>query len=139
MLLAFFERDKRGKLHWIQRRRRGSPDRATEIELIADVEFLLEAVRQRLSEIWGADRIAQSFADIHNHMRAMEAKIMATMQDLADKVAALETVEDSAIALITGLAEQVRNLAPTQDAINALADKLDADKEKLSAAVTANT
>lgn len=68
--------------------------------------------------------------------------MMATMDDVRAKVAALETVQDSAIALINGISAQLRDLAATgatAAALGQLADQLDADAVKLAAAVTANT
>jgi len=62
---------------------------------------------------------------------------------LAEKVAAVKTVDDSAVALLGGLSQQIRDLvaagtiSPTD--LTALADQLDADNAALAAAVTANT
>jgi predicted nucleic acid-binding Zn-ribbon protein len=46
---------------------------------------------------------------------------------------------DSAVTLIEGLAEQIRQLATDPAALNALADQLDASSNRLAAAVQANT
>lgn len=64
---------------------------------------------------------------------------------ITESVARLETVGDSAIALLEGLSAEVRRLADLvvtpEDAatIEALADKIDAETDKLVAAVVANT
>jgi hypothetical protein len=68
-----------------------------------------------------------------------ETAIMATLQDIEGEVGNLDTVEDSAIALIQGLADQIKNLQPNQAAIDQLYADVIARKEKLAAAVTANT
>jgi len=62
-----------------------------------------------------------------------------SLDDITQKVTTIETVDQSAVTLIQQLAEMVRNLQPTQDAINALAGRLDASATALAAAVTANT
>ena len=64
---------------------------------------------------------------------------MATLTDLQNEVTAEDTVVDSAIALLTGLAAQVKALTPDQAAIDALAADITAKTSSLAAAVTANT
>ena len=66
-------------------------------------------------------------------------KQMATLAELQADVTAEDTVIDSAIALITGLAAQVAALTPNQAAIDALAADITAKKDALAASVTANT
>lgn len=68
-----------------------------------------------------------------------EQETMATLADLKAQVEAEETVQTSLITLLTGLADQVKNLAPTQAAIDELAAKIQADTDTMSAAVVANT
>jgi hypothetical protein len=58
---------------------------------------------------------------------------------LTQKVTELETAQQSAIQLLGDLSTIIRNTEPTTAAINALADRLDADKTELAAAVVANT
>lgn len=65
--------------------------------------------------------------------------IMQTLKDLQDAVAQEDTVVDSAITLIQGLAEQIAALKPDQAAIDALATDVKAKADALAAAVTANT
>lgn len=62
-----------------------------------------------------------------------------TFDNLVALVNAETTVIDSAVTLIGELATEIRNLEPTQEAINALADKVTADRDRLAAAVAANT
>jgi hypothetical protein len=65
--------------------------------------------------------------------------IMATLQDVQTATAAEDTVIDSAIVLLNGLAAQVAALTPNQAAIDALAADISAKTASLAAAVTANT
>ncbi len=62
-----------------------------------------------------------------------------TLTELTAKVQANTTVTESAITLIQGLAQQLRDAATDPAAIQALADQLDAADSSLAAAVTANT
>ena len=63
----------------------------------------------------------------------------AELDRLTASVAAEDTVIDSAVALINGLAQQIRDHANDPAALNALADDIDAKSAALSEAVTANT
>lgn len=58
---------------------------------------------------------------------------------LTADVAALTTVNASAIALFSGLAQLVRDNAGDPAALNSLADSIEAQNVALQAAVTANT
>lgn len=66
-------------------------------------------------------------------------QIMATLADLQASVTAEDTVIDSAMALLTGLAAQIAALAPNQAAIDALAADVTSKTAALSQAVAANT
>jgi hypothetical protein len=66
-------------------------------------------------------------------------QIMADLTALTAAVAKNTDAENSAIALIQGLAAQVAALAPTQAAIDALAADISAKADALAAAVVANT
>lgn len=68
-------------------------------------------------------------------------KMANELQALKDQVAASITVEESAIALITGLKTELDAAIAANDpaALQALSDSLGAEKDKLAAAVTANT
>lgn len=68
-----------------------------------------------------------------------EERIMATLAELQAAVAAEDTVIDSAVALINGLADQIAALQPDQAAIDALAVEVRGKTADLSAAVTART
>ncbi len=66
-------------------------------------------------------------------------KLMATLADVQAAVAAEDTVIDSAIALLKGLAQQIADLKPNQAAIDALAADVGAKTKALADAVVANT
>ena len=61
------------------------------------------------------------------------------LDSLQAAVAAEDTVVDSAIALLQGLAAQVAALKPNQAAIDALAADITAKTQALSDAIVANT
>jgi len=71
--------------------------------------------------------------------------LQAAFTDLNDKVTALETTEDSAIALLTGIKTSLDAAIAdgisqgNLDAVKAFSDKLGADTQKLADAVSANT
>lgn len=83
------------------------------------------------------------------------ADIKAKLDDLAARIAALESVEDSVVALLNGLtaiiadlkaqlATAIANNDPAAlqavvDGLDALSSKVDADKQKLGDAASANT
>lgn len=58
---------------------------------------------------------------------------------LMASVSTLTNVSASAITLITGLAQAVRDAADDPEQLNALADQLDADAANLANAITTNT
>lgn len=66
-------------------------------------------------------------------------QIMSTLADVQAAVTAEDTVVDSAIALLQGLAAQIAALAPNQAAIDALAADVTAKTTALATAVAANT
>lgn len=69
----------------------------------------------------------------------LEQTMNPELQRLTDSVAAIKTVDDSIVALVTGLGQQIRDHANDPVALNALADSLDAEAKKVSDAVAANT
>jgi hypothetical protein len=74
-----------------------------------------------------------------NKVIERQKQIMATLADVQAAVTAEDTVIDSAVALIQGLAAQIAALAPDQAAIDALAADVKAKSDALAAAVAANT
>lgn len=79
--------------------------------------------------------IISSLGELHRKVN----QIMATLADVQAAVTAEDTVIDSAVALIQGLAAQVAALAPNQAAIDALAADIQAKSAALADAVAANT
>jgi predicted nucleic acid-binding Zn-ribbon protein len=63
----------------------------------------------------------------------------AALDKIATEIAQNNEVIDSAMTLIESLAEEIRANITDQAALNALADQLDANSEKLADAVAANT
>ncbi len=63
----------------------------------------------------------------------------AIVDTLVARVTRQDTVIDSAIALIRGLSEQVREAAGDSSRLTQLADDIDAKTNELAAAVPANT
>lgn len=68
-----------------------------------------------------------------------EGEQMANLTRLQADVANLKTVSDSAVTLIKGLADEIRNAGTDQAALDALADSIEAQSSTLADAVTANT
>jgi len=64
---------------------------------------------------------------------------MADLSTIKAEVSELHDVVQSAVTLINGLADEIRNLEPTQEAIDALAAQIDAQAQELAAAVADNT
>lgn len=77
-----------------------------------------------------------------NILRGIEGKINKMALDQAKITAAvvhIDSVDDSVLALIQQLADEVRNTPADQAALDKLADDLDAKAQALADAVTANT
>lgn len=70
-----------------------------------------------------------------------QEKIMATLDDVVAKVSALSTVNDSVIALLTDIKAKLDQAIASNDPakLQQLSDALDAQKQKLTDAVSANT
>jgi hypothetical protein len=87
-------------------------------------------------------RIEQLLSNVTALQRATLSEIF-TMASNVDtviaKVTELETVNDSAIALLGQLAQLIRDNSTDQTALLALADRIDQDKTKMADAVVANT
>ncbi len=77
------------------------------------------------------------------HLSVLNIKLtrhlMATLADVQAAVTAEDTVIDSAIALLQGLAAQIAALAQNQAAIDALAADISAKTDALSQAIVQNT
>ena len=66
---------------------------------------------------------------------------MATMQDIQAHIASQSTVEDSVVALLSQVSQQLKDAQAQNDpaAVQAVIDQIDANTQKLTDAVTANT
>ena len=84
-------------------------------------------------------RIETAIAALTDLVTTQGAHIMSALSDLQTAVAAEDTVIDSAVTLINGLAAQIAALTPDQDAINALAADVNARASALAAAISTNT
>jgi hypothetical protein len=89
---------------------------------------------------WSREAVRSVFARLGTINEKLE-KVMATLADLQAAVAATTAVEESAIVLIEGIAQQLKDALANSDpaAVQAVIDSLDAEKAKLAAAVAANT
>lgn len=76
---------------------------------------------------------------ILNKLNTMETKIMALLDDVVTKVSELGTVEDSVVTLLTDIKAKLDAAGTDQTKLAALSAAIDAQKQKLSDAVTANT
>ena len=74
-----------------------------------------------------------------NKTYAEVMKMSVELDALTAKVTEIETVDDSIIALVQGLAAQIVALKEDPVALQALADSLQGEIDKVQAAVTANT
>jgi len=107
------------------------------VEVPDEVLTLLRRIDRKLSALHA------QLGTIEQHEEERNMTNQEALAALAEKVAAVKTVDDSAVALLGGLSQQIRDLvaagtiSPTD--LTALADQLDADNAALAAAVTANT
>ena len=74
-------------------------------------------------------------------LKTQGGRIMATLADIQAAVAAEKTVEDSVIALLGQISQQLKDALANNDpaAMQAVVDQIDANAKALSDAVTANT
>lgn len=97
---------------------------------------LLEKINQRLIHM---DKKLDAAISILIDVRRKEVLMTQEFDNLSAQVEATETLEDSAIALINGLAAQIAAAKDDPAKIQALADSLQTKAELLSVALTANT
>lgn len=72
-------------------------------------------------------------------LQRMEIHEMALLDDLTSQVQANHDLEESAVTMIQGLADQIAATAGDPAAVAALADSLRSSATDLGAAITANT
>lgn len=99
--------------------------------------------QDQLNRIEGSiERLTQAVSALTALTRSTRNEVLTmaiSFDAVVTKVTELETAQQSAIQLLGDLSTIIRNTQPTQEALNALADRLDADKTELAAAVVANT
>lgn len=96
---------------------------------LSDIMARLVRVEQKVDNITALARAQLS-----------EQFTMATSLDgIQAQVTNIESVDQSAVTLIEQLADLVRSTQPTQEAIDALANRLQASASALATAITANT
>lgn len=99
--------------------------------------------QDQLNRIEGAvERLTQAVSALTALTRSTRNEVLTmaiSFDALIAKVTDLETAQQSAVQLLGDLSTIIRNTQPTQEAINALADRLDHDKVEIAAAVVANT
>jgi len=81
------------------------------------------------------DRILDALTELRKEQDVMSAELDAMTAEVTNAT----TVEESAIALIQGLATKIESLKTDPVALQGLADSLKTEDAKLAAAVTANT
>lgn len=85
------------------------------------------------------EAIPQWAVELRDLINLTRSNIMATLDDLVQKVTALSTVEDGVVALLTDISARLKAAGQDQTKLDALAAAIDAQSAKLSEAVTANT
>ena len=95
-------------------------------------------IYHHINDSTGKTRLGQIITTLTSLSNKLDT-LMSTLVDVQAAVTAENTVIDSAIVLLTGLAAQVAALTPNQAAIDALAAEITAKTQALSDAVVANT
>ena len=93
---------------------------------------LRERRTKRETPLTRIERMLHILIEKVDHMSAELDRLTASVTKIKDQ-------DDSIIALVNGLAQQIRDNAGNPAALNALADSLDAEATKVADAVTANT
>ncbi len=81
------------------------------------------------------DRIEAMLSNLTERLNPMALDRSRLSSEIAENNSAIQ----SAVTLINQIAQELRDAAGNQDAVNALADQLDAQSNALAAAVVANT
>lgn len=89
---------------------------------LGNIEFLLRLINRKL-----------------NYAIGLEVHMASDLQGISDAVANATTVEQSAIEMIQGLADQIASLKNDPAALQALSDSLNAKSSDLAAKITENT
>jgi len=102
------------------------------------IELLLREILQSLNQ---QDRVLANINGRLGTLATNGVNILATLADLKAKVDAQGTVIDSAVTLINGISQQLKDALANNDpnAVQAVIDELDAQDQALAAAVANNT
>jgi len=105
-----------------------------------EVEDMLGTRTSRLL-LLAADRKIEELSQKLDRIIQKQEIIMATLVDIQAAVAAEKTVEDSVLALLAGLAQQLKDAIAANDpvAMQAVVDSLNSNAAAMASAVTANT
>ena len=99
-----------------------------------------KTLEQKIFERLGCiEETLQVIVNQNRRERVRDENMSAQLDQLKAKVARNTTVAQSAVTLIKGLAQQIRDNADDPAAMAALADELDATDTDLGNAVTENT
>jgi|SRR6478752_9882402 len=91
---------------------------------------------------WSRDSIETKLERQHELLHEINGRInhmSAALDRLTAEVAETRSAAQSLITLVQGLAQQIRDNVDDSDALNQLADDLDAEQKDIADAVTANT
>lgn len=83
--------------------------------------------------------VARRFDAIEAALSNMEKRIMAKIDDILTDVQDESTLDDSIITLLTNISQQLKDAGTDATKLQAVQDAIDANKAKISAAITANT
>jgi hypothetical protein len=98
----------------------------------------MERIEIHVVHRFDREQLGEVLSLLRNILRK-ETDIMADLTALTAAVERAVTVEESAIALIQGIAAELAAAKTDPAAVQALADKLNAEADSLSVAVSANT
>jgi lysozyme len=99
------------------------------------------AAPQDTPAVSSTDRRLAKIGNVLAILQQQGVKIMATLADIQAAVAAEKTVEDSVLALLTSLEQQLKDAIAANDpaAMQAVVDDINAHKQAMADAVAANT
>lgn len=80
-----------------------------------------------------------SLSDLLRAIKEGTLHMSTALDNLRAEVQQSNDATQSALTLIAGLAQQIRDAVGNDDALNELADQLDAQQQEIAAAVAANT
>ncbi len=104
--------------------------------ILEDIQITLSRMEGKLNRSLG---MALGDARRDNAMASTTSTVKAEIERLREEVTEANDVSASIIALVGGLAQQVRDNASDPHALARLADEIDGNNKKLASAVVANT